>query len=284
MPSVPEDVLIVGRNSYIGGYLSQYAIRRGLKVTSIGSADCNFLNPEEVNEFFSKRAQQPHTVVFLAVINKSVENSFDSYRANVSIVRSLIDGCRGGDIRSILYFSSVDVYGRRPRLPITEQSSVAPDTWYGLGKYSCEWMLRSSGEVGCPVTVLRLPGVYGRWDGDRSVIGRMIATLQKEGRIVVRGSGRHLRDYVYVDDVARLVEALISLKYDGVLNVATGVSRSVLETARLIGRALDAQFEIVHEAADEDREFDLAFDNQTLRALLPEFQFTDPEVGIRTYR
>ncbi len=280
---VGEEVLIVGRNSYIGGYLSQYAKRRGLDVTAIGSAECNFLNLKEVAEFFSARAARPHTVVFLAVVNKSVENSFKSYRDNVSIVRHFIDGCRRVDVRSIVYFSSVDVYGRRPPLPITEHSPITPDTWYGLAKYTCEWMLRSSGEVRCPVTILRIPGVYGRWDGDRSVIGRMVGAARKEGRIVVRGSGERLRDYVYVDDVARLVEALNPLKYDGVLNVATGVSRSVLEMARLVCRVLGRQVEIVHEAPDEEREFDLSFDNRALTAVLPGFQFSGLEVGIQTY-
>lgn len=277
------EVVIVGRNSYIGGWLAEQVPRWPWDVTLVGSRECDFLDPGAVEKFFTRWSERPCRVVFLAVVNKSVENSFRAYGANVAMVRSLIEGCRRADVRSIVYFSSVDVYGRGPRLPITEETAVAPDTWYGLAKYCGEWMLRTSGEVRCPVTVLRIPGVYGHGPRDKSVIGRMVASIRKDGRVVIRGDGGRLRDYVYAGDVARLVEALIPLEYDGVLNVTTGVSRSIRETAVLARRVLGVEGELVHEAPDGEREFDLVFDTQALTRVLPEFRFSDPEAGIGTY-
>ena len=278
-----ENVIIIGKNSYIGGYFTKYARARGDNVKSLSSKDCNFLDSNEVSDFFGSLDNQPYTIVFLAVINKSVANSFQSFIDNVEIVKNLVDGHKLANIESIVYFSSVDVYGRKPTLPIIEQSRIDPDTWYGLAKYACEWMLTSSGDVNCPLTILRIPGVYGHSHNDKSVIGKLVSSIRNEKRVIIKGSGRTLRDYVYIDDLCRLLELLIPLRYHGVLNVATGESRSILEIAKLVGSILQIEIVIVYEAADEERDFDLMFDISSLTSLVPTFRFSNMTVGIHTY-
>jgi len=280
----PPGLIVVGRNSYAGGWLLEHAQRAALpNVIGLASADCNFLDAEAVTRFFASLAPGEYTVVFLAVVNKQVRNSFESFLDNVTMVRNLVAGSRQAQVASLIYFSSVDVYGNRPVVPITERTPVAPDTWYGLAKYCGEWMLSGSGELDCPVTILRIPGVYGPARNDPSVIGRMAAELRRTGTIRIHGDGRFKRDYVFTGDVARLVLALREVKYNGVLNVATGHSRTLLETAQTIGSVLGGAFEIVHEPADASRDFDLVFDNARLRSLFPDFVFTDLATGVRSY-
>lgn len=278
-----EKIIIVGRKSYIGGYLSHYLRDCGSDMISLSSKDCDFLSGDQVRRFFDSLGDANYTVIFLAVINKSHENRFQDYLDNVRMVKNLVDCHRAKNLQSIIYMSSVDVYGRRSLLPITENTKVNPDTWYGLAKQTCEWTLMSSGEVRCPITVLRIPGIYGCWDRDKSVIGKMVASIRKEKRVLIRGDGSVLRDYVYIEDLCRLMTLLLPTKNQGVLNVATGRSRSILEIAECVGRVLEEEFEIVHEAPDEGRQFDLVFDIRCLTSLFPDFRFSDLEVGIRTY-
>ncbi len=167
-----------------------------------------------------------------------------------------------------------------PALPITEQSPINPDTWYGLAKYACEWTLMSSGEVNCPVTILRIPGVYGCLPNDKSVIGTMVGSVLRENRVIINGSGNVLRDYVYVGDLCRLLEVLVPLRFQGVLNAVAGHSRSISDIARLIGKVSGRDIDIVFNPPDPSRHFDLVFDNRLLRRLVPEFHFSDISVGI----
>jgi UDP-glucose 4-epimerase len=278
-----ETLIIVGKNSYIGNRLTEYTIAHGMSTIALSSQECNFLELSEVRNFFGSLGEGPYTVLFSAVVNKSVDNSFQSYVRNVEIIKNLMDGHKLAHIDSIIYFSSVDVYGRKPSLPITEESKVNPDDWYGLAKYICEWMLRCSGEVTCPVTILRLPGIYGRSPKDQSVIGRMVSEIRGKKRVVITGKGEVLRDYVFIDDLCRLVLLLIPLKHHGVLNVATGESRSVLDIAETIGRVLQTDFEFIYEPVDEEREFSLTFDNHALHSLIPTFEFTEMADGVRLY-
>lgn len=277
-------LIIIGKNSYIGSYFSNYAASIGSNVISISSLDCNFLEVNEVRQFFTSLSNtEVYTIVFLATINRWVDNSFNSFNQNIEIVNNLITGCQLANIQSIIYFSSVDVYGSKPILPITEETKVNPDSWYGLAKYACEWVLLSSGQIQCPVTVLRIPGIYGKSKNDRSVVSKMLSSLKNNRKVVIQGTGKNQRDYVYINDLCLLLQSLLPLQYQGILNIATGRSVSINEIVKLAGKILSIEFEIIYESADSNREFDLMFDISLISSLVPNFRFSDLEEGIQSY-
>lgn len=276
-------LLVVGRRSYVGGCFAAHAQARQPGTMALSSQDCNFLDREQVLGFFRSVGREPLTIVFCAVINKSPANSFASLRDNLAMINNLIDGAALANVESLVYLSSVDVYGNRPRVPLTEESSINPDTWYGLAKYGSEQMLRFSNHVAYPVTVLRIPGIYGDYPGDKSVIGRMVANIRGGKPVGVSGSGSVRRDYVHIHDLCRILDALIALRSRQVVNIATGQSRSILEIAEVVGTVLQQPVHIERQAADTAREFDLVFDIGRLNGLIPGFQFTSLESGVRTY-
>lgn len=277
-------LIIIGKNSYIGSYFSKYASSIGSSVISLSSLDCNFLEVTEVREFFTSLSNtEVYTIVFLATINRWVDNSFNSFNHNLQIVNNLITGCQLANIHSIIYFSSVDVYGSKPILPITEETKVNPDSWYGLAKYACEWVLLSSGQIQCPVTVLRIPGIYGNSKNDRSVVSKMVSSLKNNRKVVIKGTGKNQRDYVYINDLCLLLQSLLPLKYQGILNIATGRSTPINEIVQMAGKILSIEFEIIYESADSTREFDLMFDISLISSLVPNFRFTHLEEGIQSY-
>ncbi|MEG3871085.1 NAD(P)-dependent oxidoreductase [Microcoleus sp. Z1_B5] len=279
-----QNLIIIGKNSYIGGYFTKYAVDNSNNVISLSSKDCNFLESEQVEKFFRKiNNNQPYTIVCFAGISRLLANSFDSYNENIKIVNNLIKYGQQTNLQSIIYFSSVDVYGSKPCLPIGEQSKIEPDSWYGLAKYSSEWMLISSGEVKCPVTILRIPGIYGNAPNDRSVIRKIASSIKNEQRVYIKGSGQNLRDYVFLGDLCNLLELLIPLQYHGIINVATGQSHAIIDLANLVAEISQIQFEVIHQPPEVEREFDLRFDTQKLMSLVPNFRFTSLEEGIRSY-
>lgn len=279
-----ERLIVVGRNSYIGGCLTQYAQARGASVMALSSRDCNFLDRSEVDRFFRSLGSQPSTMVFLATVNKDVANSYQSFLDNVQIVKHLIDGQQQACVSSILYFSAADVYGRTPPVPLTEEAPVSPESWYSLGKAAGEWMLQHAEGMRCPVTILRIPGIFGQAPRDRSLISRLVSEARATGRVTIHGEGTSLRDYVWLDDLCRLMEGLLPLRYHGVLNVATGRSWRIVDVVRLIGEVLELDLTPVFDAPDPKRTFDLVFDVNRLTSLLPGFRFSELAEGIRTYR
>lgn len=278
-----KTVLVVGKNSYVGQFLSEHFRAQGFSVTAIGSADCDFLNPDAVERLFQSFADKPLIVLFLAVVNKSADNSYTAFVDNNQMIWNLASGARGANIESLVYFSSVDVYGRSPKLPIDESSPLDPDTWYGLSKSTGEWIARHQFEPRCPTCILRLPGIFGAARNDPSVIGRLIRSIREQGKISLHGDGRVLRDYVFAPDLCRVVERLVLRRAHGVFNVVTGRSVSLLEIASAIRTALEVDFEVVHLPA-EARSFDMSFETSRLSAALGDFQFSPLVSAIRHYR
>lgn len=279
-----QRLLLVGAHSYIGSRLAEYASARGAVVTSVTSSDCDFLDRRAVERLFGSLQGGPHAVVFLAVVNKPVRNSFESFLDNVRMVQHLVEGCQRqrAAVSSLTYFSSVDVYGNRPAVPITEASRLDPDSWYGQAKATGEWMLTRGG-FDFPVAILRVPGVYGPAAQDRSVIGRIVSSVREGRPVTITGDGAARRDYVFREDVCRLVERLLPMRYDGVLNVATGTSYAVRDIVRLAGQAMGRDARLVHGPSDPARDFDLAFDTARLASVVKDFRFTALPAGLRSY-
>ncbi len=257
--------------------------RRGWLVQAISSADCDFRDSAAVEQMFRSLPDGPVTVVFCAVINKWKALSYKAYTENTALIYNFVRHHKLAPVTRIIYFSTAEVYGRRPPTPITEDTCIDPDSWYALAKFVGEWSLLSSGEVKCPVTVLRIPGIYGAWPNDHSVIGKMVHALKERGSVVVTGSGSTLRDYVFLPDLSEVVIQLLSTTYHGVINVGTGESVAISSIGKAVCRAFGMAQKVTPIAADATRDFDLVFDTSTLRRVLPEVSFTKLDTGIRSY-
>jgi len=278
-----KHVLIVGKNSYVGEFLRDHFVAQGAHVSAIGSSDCNFLETEQVREFFKGLPKEPLTILFLAVVNKNILNSHSAFRDNVQMTWNLMSNLRDVNVESLVYFSSVDVYGRSPKLPMSETTSLDPDTWYGLSKSTSEWMVREESNANCATCILRLPGIFGRSGKDRSVVGRMISSIRNEGKVYIDGDGGVLRDYVFAPDLCRVVERLVARQAGGTFNLATGASVSLLQILATIRETLGVDFEVAHLPANVERNFDMCYDTARLSAALGEFDFSPLQAGIRSY-
>jgi nucleoside-diphosphate-sugar epimerase len=278
-----RNILVVGKNSYIGDFLVRHLSAQGARVSAVGSSDCNFLDSDAVHQLFQRFDGEPFTILFLAVVNKTADNSYAAFRDNVQIAWNLVSGARNEKVESLIYFSSVDVYGRSPRLPMNETTPLDPDTWYGLAKAASEWIVREELGSKCPTCILRLPGIFGRAPNDRSIIGRFVSTIRQERKVYLRGDGEILRDYVFAPDLCRAVERLVARKVSGTINLATGQSLSLRQILESIREVFGINFEVVHLPADAERSFDMRYDTAKLCAALGEFDFSPLSAGIRSY-
>jgi nucleoside-diphosphate-sugar epimerase len=278
-----RNVLIVGKNSYVGEFLCDHFAAQGALLSAVGSSDCNFLEAEQVREFFQGQPKEPLTILFLAVVNKNIRNSYSAFQDNVQMAWNLMSNLRDVNVESLIYFSSVDVYGRSPKLPMSETTSLDPDTWYGLSKSTSEWIVQKESNANGPTCILRLPGIFGRSPNDRSVIGRLISNIREEGKVYIDGDGGVLRDYVFAPDLCRVVERLVARKASGTFNLATGTSVSLRQILATIRETLGVDFEVAHLPANVERNFDMCYDTTRLSAALGEFDFSPLRTGIRSY-
>jgi UDP-glucose 4-epimerase len=177
----------------------------------------------------------------------------------------------------LVYASSDAVYGSKAAL-ISEETLASPDDLYGAMHLSRELMARSLGDSA--VLTLRPTGIYGSDDTHNSYgPNRFRRTAIAEKRIRLFGRGEEMRDHVHVDDLANLTVLCLERRSIGVLNVATGVSCSFANVARLVVENCAEAIEIENmprASPITHRHFDIT----ALIKAFPEFRFTALDQGL----
>jgi UDP-glucose 4-epimerase len=276
-------LLIIGKHGYIASALCRWLHRHSIPYTAVSSADCDLEQTKTVAALLRNFESDPIQTVFTAAINPWRDNSRLAYEANHRMVSNFVRAAADADLCHLIYLSSVDVYGRSPSLPLTEATPPCPDSWYARAKYECEGMVRQCETSDMAATILRLPGIYGPGANDRSVVGKFVNDIRGRGEVVLQGGGRSRRDFVYVDDLCRIIAYFLDGRQSGTWNVATGVSTSIREIASLVALVLGGPLCISEGPANDERNFDLVFDNTCLLSTLSSLQFTPLRRGIQAY-
>jgi GDP-L-fucose synthase len=95
------------------------------------------------------------------------------------------------------------------------------------------------------------------------------------------GSGRPLREWVYVDDVARLLaESVLFDEQTYPMNIAQHKAYSISEIAQIAADALDYGVELTYDTSKPDGAPVKILDDRAFRAAYPGFEFTTLAEGI----
>jgi UDP-glucose 4-epimerase len=191
---------------------------------------------------------QPEHVVHQAAqisVSRSVrEPSFDA-RANVLGLLHVLEAVVKHGVRSFVFASSGGVLYGDVWEPADEQQPPAPVSPYGISKLTGEYYLQFfAREYGLRCTALRYANVYGpRQDphGEAGVVAIFLQRLLAGEAPVINGDGKYIRDYVYVEDVARANLLALEGEWDGfrAYNVGTGLGTDVNQLESGLRQALE---------------------------------------------
>jgi UDP-glucose 4-epimerase len=277
----PPEVVVLGHTGAIGGRLVRYLAEQGVRTLGVSRAECDLLDRERTAAFL-ERLPCPCALVFASVINRWQDDSFPALQKNLAMAENLARAVPRG-LHSLVYLSTVDVYGRRPALPLREDSAIRPDSYYALAKFGCERLLETALDRGLAPTILRLPGIYGSGPGERSVLGGFLGRILRGEPIRIFGDGSVERDFVFVDDLCEIIRRLVASPPAAVLNVATGSSLAMLEVVSTLGRVLGRAPEIEFGPYNDQAAASLRFDPGALRAALPGLRLRSLEEGCRIF-
>lgn len=274
-------VAVLGAAGFVGRALVSHLDRGHFDVFAFGRRDYDLRDADAVKALVSALPRAAR-VVICATVNKNVDNTFAAFQQNTRMAENLSAALESSHVAGTVFLGTVDVYGRSPACPVHEGTPVAPADCYAVAKLASEHLLMT--RSGPPLTVLRLPGVYGPGDGGGSVIGRFVRQIDAGKTVFVRGGGVALRDYVEVSDVCRTIEHFVENPAAGIFNLVKGHSRSIAETVAVVGELLGQEPAIVHQDADPAAATDLVFDAARLRrAGVAVERFRDLDWGVRRY-
>lgn len=243
-------VLVTGGAGFIGSHSVEALLHEGARVTVFDNLStgkrANVPDDERVqliegdirDAALVRGAMRGVThVLHLAAqvsVRQSLEDPPQSASHNVAGFLHVAEAARAAGPVRLVYASSAAVYGSPESLPLDEDSPCRPASPYGLEKLiDDQYAALYRSLYGCSTLGLRYFNVYGPRQDPASpyagVISRFAACLAADSPLTVFGDGRQTRDFVYVGDVARANVAALRSSCEGVVNVGTGTSVSLLQ-------------------------------------------------------
>tara|TARA_Y100000590_G_C15730617_1_gene1016885 strand:- start:1126 stop:1971 length:846 start_codon:yes stop_codon:yes gene_type:complete len=272
--------VVLGSSGFIGNNLSNYLSKKNYKILNFNSKNCNLMNEEAIKEAFSK-INSDYSLIISSFITRSKEDTLESMIMNINMIKNLSKNINIKFLKKIIFISSVDVYGSNYKNKINENNKVNPFSYYGLSKFASEIILKKYFSK-IPLVILRLPGVYGQNDKKLSIIGKLYHEAINNRKIMIYNKGSQLRDYIKVTDVSMIIEIFLNKSFEGVYNIVSGKSFSIVEIAKIIISNLDNNIEIIDNKSNSVS-YDLVFDNSKFTSIFPNFVFTNIHKGIEEY-
>lgn len=294
-------VLVTGGAGFIGSHTVERLLELGAKVRvldNLSSGKLANLRAHPQLEVVVADIRDPaaveqamdgisHVLQLAAQVSvpASVDNPAASGATNVGGFLNVLDSARRHAVQRFVYASSSAVYGALAAIPTTEAASPQPISPYGLDKLVDELYAQLFHALyGTSCLGLRYFNVFGpRQDASSpysGVISLFMRALRQGAPLRIFGDGRQTRDFIYVDDVARINALALDARLEGLCNVATGRAISLLElvdaVAALAGRP--AAIEWMAERCGDIRHS--AGDNRRLRTELDYSSFTSVDTGL----
>ena len=259
-------IFLSGHNGMIGS-----AILRKLKILKYKNIflqnrkQLDLRNQSKVYKYLSKI--KPEVVIIASAKVGGIEAN-NNLRAefifdNLSIQNNLIDGSYKNGVKNLIFLGSSCVYPKESKQPIKEEYLLSnylekSNDAYAIAKiagvkmcesYNSQYNLNYKSLMPCNAY-----GINDNYDSQSShffpsLIKKIVdARKKKMNHIKIWGSGNSLREVIYSDDVADACIFFLKKKTsESLINIGTGIEKSITQYARFIMKHLAVNLSIVYE-------------------------------------
>lgn len=259
-PIFNSRILITGGCGFIGSHVAkELALKYGVKeltvIDNLKYGNLNTLGKLPINvklikfnigydssNKLDKALEDVDYVFHLAAEkhNQAKDNPVAIMKSNIDGTYQLLECAAKNKVKKVVFSSSLYIYGRMSGLPMQESDTPHPDTIYGISKLTGEQMLAYFyKEFGLAHTILRYFFVYGPFQfagtGYRSVIVKNFQRIIANQSPVIKGDGKQILDYVYINDVVNVTIKAIDYAYNQeTFNIASSEGISINELISLM--------------------------------------------------
>ena len=222
-----------------------------------------------------------------AIVNFAAESHVDRSIADPdAFVRTqmqgtyvLLEAARERGLRYV-QVSTDEVYGSIDEGSFTEESPLRPSSPYSATKAGADLLVGSYVHTyGLGACIVRGSNAYGPYQYPEKLIPLMILNALHGDALPVYGDGRHVRNWLFVEDFARAIGCVLDSGLPGeAYNVGGPDERENVEVVRRIVELTGASDELVEHVPDRpghDRRYSLSSDKARALGWTPGVRFDE---------
>ena len=266
-----QKILIAGARGMVGGALTRlFEAKKYANLLTPTRKELDYTDQASVRTYMQEK--RPDVVVVAAAkvggIYANMTYPAEFIYDNLMIASNLIHEAYKIDVQRLLFLGSTCIYPREAPQPIPEEALLTgplekTNEAYALAKIAGVKLCQHYREqYGCKFISAMPTNLYGPGDNyhpeNAHVLPALIrrfyeAKIEKRPEVAIWGTGRPLREFLYVDDLAEACLFLLE-RYDGAepVNVGSEDEVSILEAAQLVARVVGYEGNIVHDLTKPD--------------------------------
>lgn len=258
-----DSAAVIGANGFLGSHLVDALVREGLEVTAFDRFSLppsfhtqparritgDFLNRSDLEEAVRGQRYVFHFLSTTTPATAAGDPTLD-IRTNVAQTVELLETAAAAGVERVFYASTGGaIYGDQGKAEYSEADRALPVSPYGIGKLTIEHYLEFFRRThGLDYTVLRISNPYGTRQHPNRKQGLIPIALRRiaQGEPVLQfGDGSMVRDYIYVEDLVRMILPLVrtSGRYR-LYNMGSGIGSSVAEILQILRQVTGVDFAV----------------------------------------
>lgn len=294
--------LVIGANGFIGSHLVDGLALAGHDVTAFdrfSSRGPSFTAPAEVmvGEFLNRadleRAVEGQDLVFhfLSTTTPATAESDPTLDVRTNLAQSieLMDLAAAAGVQHF-YFASTGgaIYGVQGRERYAEEDPALPISPYAIGKLAIErYIAYFAATRGLRSTVFRISNPYGPRQHPQRKQGLIPIALRQilsSEPVVQFGDGSMVRDYIYVEDLIRMILPIVENgggRHE-LYNLGSGLGHTVSDILAALRRVTGIEFEVAQRPVPPTFVDRVVLDTTRYTAEFGTPRFTDLDIGVRS--
>lgn len=186
-------------------------------------------------------------------VDNSIKNPKDFIETNINGTFCLLEAAKKFQIEKFLQISTDEVYGALPETgSFTEKSPICPTSPYSASKASADLLCMAYFKTfKLPVLITRTCNNFGPCQHEEKLIPLFIKKLLKNEKVPLYGSGKQVRDWIFVEENAKALYLVLEHGKPGeVYNIGANCEKSNLEITNILLKKLKKSKHLISHVQD----------------------------------
>jgi GDP-L-fucose synthase len=260
-----KKIWVAGETGMVGHAVTQRLQAENCQILSAPHSVLDLTKKEETCDWL--KTNKPDVVIVAAAkvggIGANMAEPDEFYNVNLAIAENVLESAYQAGVHKLLYLGSSCIYPRDADQPIKEEALMSgklepTNEAYARAKIEgiklCQYYRSRYNRDFIAAMPTNLYGPHDNFNPDTAhVIPAMIYKIHQakekgNGNLTLWGTGTPLREFLYVDDLAKaLIHLLKHYSHQDVINIGSGEEISIKDLADLIASIVGYEGEIIFD-------------------------------------